>query len=74
MLKKTSNNIGEDTQKMYNHDAQPSRGTKGWTVEEQRTIPKTCLYNFDPLKPHFYLVELGFTEVDIIFSYFWSKP
>ena len=28
---------------------------------------KTCLYNTDPLKPHFYIVKLGFTEVDIIF-------
>ena len=25
------------------------------------------LYNFDPLKPHFYIVKLGFTEVYIIF-------
>ena len=30
-------------------------------------ITKTCLYNFDPLKPHFYIVKLGFTGVDIIF-------
>ena len=30
-------------------------------------ITKTCLYNFEPLKPHFYLVKLGFTGVDIIF-------
>ena len=28
---------------------------------------KTCLYNFAPLKPHFYIVKLGFTGVDIIF-------
>ena len=27
------------------------------------TISKTCLYNFDPLKPHFYIVKLGFTRV-----------
>ena len=32
-----------------------------------KDITKTCLYNFDPLKPHFYLVKLGFTEVNIIF-------
>ena len=31
------------------------------------TITKTCLYNFDPLKPHFYTVKLGFTGVYIIF-------
>ena len=28
---------------------------------------QTCLYNFDPLKPHFYVVKLGFTGVYIIF-------
>ena len=32
-----------------------------------RIITKTCLYNFDPLKPHFYIVKLGFTGVYIIF-------
>ena len=26
-------------------------------------ITKTCLYNIDPLKPHFYTVKLGFTGV-----------
>ena len=26
-----------------------------------------CLYNFDPHKPHFYIVKLGFTGVYIIF-------
>ena len=30
-------------------------------------IKKTCLYNFDSLKPHFYIVKLGFTGVYIIF-------
>ena len=30
-------------------------------------IMKTCLYNFDPLKTHFYIVKLGFTGVYIIF-------
>ena len=32
-----------------------------------RTIRKTYLYNFDPLKPHFYIIKLGFTGVYIIF-------
>ena len=31
------------------------------------TITKTCLYNVDPHKPHFYIVKLGFTGVYIIF-------
>ena len=30
-------------------------------------ITKTCLYDFDPLKPHFYVVKLGFTGVYTIF-------
>ena len=30
-------------------------------------IKKTCLYNFDPHKPHFYKVKLRFTGVYIIF-------
>ena len=30
-------------------------------------ITKACLYNVDPLKPHFYIVKLGFTGVHIIF-------
>ena len=32
-------------------------------------ITKTRLYNFDPLKPHFYIVKLGFTEENMILSY-----
>ena len=35
-------------------------------VNPQR-ITKTRLYNFDLLKPHFYIVKLGFTGVYIIF-------
>ena len=33
----------------------------------QIVITKTYLYNPDPLKPHFYIVKLGFTGVYIIF-------
>ena len=35
--------------------------------ETSTVITKTYLYNFDPLKPHFYIVKLGFTGVYIIF-------
>ena len=31
------------------------------------SITKTYLYNSDPLKPHFYIVKLGFIGVYIIF-------
>ena len=30
-------------------------------------ITKTCLYNFDPLKPYFYIVQLGFTGYTLFF-------
>ena len=30
-------------------------------------IMKTSLYNFEPLKPHFYIIKLGFAGVYIIF-------
>ena len=29
-------------------------------------IMEICLYNFEPLKPHFYIIKLGFTRVYII--------
>ena len=32
-----------------------------------QTMTKTSLYNFDPLKPIFYIVKLGFSGVYIIF-------
>ena len=35
--------------------------------ERLALITKTCLYNFDPLKPHFSVVKLGFTGVYVIF-------
>ena len=31
------------------------------------SITKTRLYNIEPIKPHFYIVKLGFTAVYIIF-------
>ena len=36
-------------------------------VYKKTDITKTGLYNFDPLKPHFYIVKLGFTGIYIIF-------
>ena len=37
------------------------------------SITKTRLYNFDPLKPHFYIVKLGFTGVYTLFLLFLLK-
>ena len=39
----------------------------GMLILSYTIILKTCLYNFDPLKPDFYIVKLGFAGVYIIF-------
>ena len=39
------------------------------SLNAEFSITKTCLYNFDPLKRHFYTVKLGFTGVYIIFLF-----
>ena len=39
-----------------------------WTIwEKLSNIMKTHLYDVDFLKPHFYIVKLGFTGICIIF-------
>ena len=45
----------------------PSRDDPLSERRQNNTITKTRLYNIDPLKPHFYIVKLGFTGVYIIF-------
>ena len=44
------------------------KGSVQWSGVQQNLnsgpgdlITKTCLYNIDPLKPHFYVVKLGYT-------------
>ena len=37
-----------------------------WFATNQLDITKTYLYNFDPFKPNFYTVKLGFTGIHII--------
>ena len=44
------------------------------TDESIIDITKTRLYNFDPLKHHFYIVKLEFTGVYIIFHISAQKP
>ena len=44
------------------------RSSRSWFFHcYLQTFTKTCLYSFDPLKPHFYIVKLGFKGVYIIF-------
>ena len=42
-------------------------GRKFRVLHLHEHITKTYLYNFDPLKPRFYIVKLGFTGVYIMF-------
>ena len=44
-----------------------------YMLKDLINITKTRLYNFDPLKPHFYIVKLGFTGLYIIFLIFAWK-
>ena len=43
-----------------------AKDNKSLKLNEYDLITKTCLYNVDPRKPHFYMVKLGFTGVYII--------
>ena len=36
-------------------------------------ITKTCLYNLDPLKPHFYIVKLGLQGYTLFFLFLLKK-
>ena len=51
--------------KGLNGDLKPEY--KKTTKDMMGRITKTYVYNFDPLKPHFYMVKLGFTGVCISF-------
>ena len=57
---KIANNITIDLFQIRNTNANDT------ICIQQKLITKTYLYNFDPLKPHFYIVKLGFTGVYII--------
>ena len=46
---------------------------RGLGMVAGRNITKTRLYNFDPLKPYFYTVKLGFRGVYVIFLIFAQK-
>ena len=62
---------------ILNDPRNPTQGKEDMALHEQTRqnricccrlfITKTCLYNFDPLKPLFYIIKMGFTGVYIIF-------
>ena len=59
LTKATENNERSQNQQVETGRKQPSKNNPP-------RITKTYLYNFDPLKPHFYIVKVGFTGVYII--------
>ena len=48
-------------------ESQTAHKSSGLDLRFLPVITKTYLYNSDPLKPHFYIVKLGFTGAYIIF-------
>ena len=48
-------------------------GIEYYGINCSKSITKTRLYNFDPLKPHFYIVKLGFTGLYITFLILLKK-
>ena len=50
--------------RLYGSEALVKQNT---VFSENVFITKSYQYIFDPLKPHFYIVKLGFTGVNIIF-------
>ena len=63
-IKRLSKRCRKDSNHSFTGQASSS---KRLTSNLHILITKTCLYIFDPLKPHFYIVKLGFTGVFIIF-------
>ena len=57
----------------FNKEFLPRIITGAINSEKNVYITKTRLYNFDPLKPHFYIVKLGFYRGIHYFSYFAQK-
>ena len=79
----TVSRIPADTWRLYNVDATSPLYNRHVSAGKDKInqfaqsdqclcclITKTCLYNIDPLKPHFYIVKLGFTGVYIIILIF----
>ena len=72
------NTVMKQSKRLNGHQKPEYKKTTNCTI-----ITKTYLYNFDPLKPHLYIVKLGFTGVFIIFLisaqnkdcvYSWEPP
>ena len=49
------------------HTDMPRKKTIGQPFKRLKFITKTCLYNFDPLKPHFHTVNWGLEGYTIFF-------
>ena len=52
---------------LHSPDIAEMMQSKSTVPVRSSTITKTYLHNFDPLKPHFYIVKLGFTGLYISF-------
>ena len=60
-------NLKAPDQHLYAHPTESPRGSKATSSTQHHKNMWLC--NFDPLKPHFYIVKLVFTGVYIIFLF-----
>ena len=66
MVVKKKNNLSSSAR----YESATFRLARSWMRDIwYNIITKTHLYSFDPLKPHFYIVKLGFTGVYINFLF-----
>ena len=56
----------DEVKEFYADEYMNQSATKPTISLVRPAITKTRLYNFDPLKPHFCIIKLGFTGVYII--------
>ena len=73
---------------LYFRENKYQHNTRKWPLCNLRTmliwafITETSLYNVDPLKSHFYIVKLGFTQYTLFFLFllrnidcgYWLEP
>ena len=71
-LKKKKEKKKKKTKKKKEKKKKKKKNKQRQTVKKV-FITKTCLYNFDPLKPHFLYSKTGVYKGILYFSFFCSK-
>ena len=67
--KRTQTGHNMDKRKPATSSHMATQRTNNTRATALELITKTYLYNFDPHKPHFYMVKLGFTGYTLLFLF-----